>query len=137
MNLLIKLLTGGLVDSLTGLAKAYINKEITEAELQAGVRKHVLDTYTKIVEQQASVVIAEARGEDWLQRNWRPVAGLSLVFVILFYVLLLPVAVDWFGLPPVRTGDVLLLRVTDIAVIAMAGYVGGEGIKFLAGKVWK
>jgi len=135
MSWLLKLLTGDVLGKITGLVDSYFKKEMTKAELEASIRKTLIDLHGQIAMNQMQIITAEAQGESWLQRNWRPMAGLSLVFVILFYVLLLPIAVDWFGLPPVRTGDVLLLRVVDGAFIALAGYIGGRGIEALGNRV--
>jgi hypothetical protein len=33
-------------------------------------------------EAQAKVIIAEAQGESWLQRNWRPILMLTIVFIV-------------------------------------------------------
>lgn len=135
MSWLLKLLTGDVLSEITGVVDKYFDNQMTRAEMQAEIRKKLLEVHGTVAKHQAKIIRTELRGQDWLQRNWRALAGLSFVFVILFYVLLLPIAVDWFGLPPVRTGDVLLLRVVDIAAIAIAGYVGGEGLKFLAKRV--
>lgn len=33
-------------------------------------------------EAQAKVIIAEAQGQSWLQRNWRPILMLTIVFIV-------------------------------------------------------
>ena len=33
-------------------------------------------------EAQAQVIIAEAQGQSWLQRNWRPILMLTIVFIV-------------------------------------------------------
>lgn len=45
---------------------------------------------------QASVIIAEATGKSWIQRNWRPLTMLTFVFIILWNFVLGPIG-TWFG----------------------------------------
>lgn len=135
MRWLLKFLTGDVLSEITGIVDKYFDRQISRDELEAAIRKQLLEVHGTVVKNQAKIIQTELRSPDYVARTWRAWAGLSFVFVILFYVLILPIAVDWFGLPPVRVGDVLLLRVIDIALVAIAGYVGGEGLKFLAKRV--
>ena len=45
---------------------------------------------------QASVIIAEATGQSWIQRNWRPVTMLTFVFIIAWNFVLGPIG-TWLG----------------------------------------
>lgn len=45
---------------------------------------------------QASVIVAEATGASWIQRNWRPLTMLTFVFIILWNYVLGPIG-TWFG----------------------------------------
>ena len=40
---------------------------------------------------QAAVIIAEATGQSWIQRNWRPVTMLSFVFIIVWNYVIGPI----------------------------------------------
>ena len=48
------------------------------------------------VKAQAGVVTAEATGESWLQRNWRPITMLSFVGLLFLY---------WFGVQPANVSE--------------------------------
>ena len=58
-------------------------------EISAGVQmkmielEHkVLEYETKVLEAQKSVVVAEAQGKSWIQRNWRPVLMMVIVVIV-------------------------------------------------------
>jgi len=40
---------------------------------------------------QASVIIAEATGKSWIQRNWRPITMLSFTFIIVWNYVIGPI----------------------------------------------
>jgi len=50
-----------------------------------------MNDYSKaIVQEQSANIRAEANGESWLQRNWRPLTMLSFVFIIVHNFILYP-----------------------------------------------
>ena len=56
-----------------------VEKDKVRAELQAQMLKHS----SSIEKAAADVVVAEAKGESWLQRNWRPITMMSFVVIII------------------------------------------------------
>ncbi len=52
------------------------------ARLKASIQAAILSADAEQLATQAGVVTAEAKGESWLQRNWRPVTMLVFVFVV-------------------------------------------------------
>jgi hypothetical protein len=127
--LLTKLLAGPLIDKVLNVFVSMQNRKATEAEVRAAVEKEILSTFSEVAETQASVLKAEITGEDWLQRNWRPIVAVSFSFVLLFYSLLMPILVSWFGVPPVRTGDLILEWTYDTVLLCLGGYIGGRTIE--------
>jgi hypothetical protein len=81
--------------------------------LENEVSFKVLDYEKTLMEHQAKVIMAEAQGQSWLQRSWRPITMLSF---------LLLVALDSFGLlaNPLADDAWLLLQ------IGLGGYVVGR-----------
>jgi len=65
----------------------------------------------------SSVVIAEAKGESWLQRNWRPL--LMLWFAIL-------VGAHWLGFTAPGLSDVVVLSLLSIVKVGIGGYIVGR-----------
>ncbi|MBI9081933.1 MAG: hypothetical protein JEY79_19605, partial [Pseudodesulfovibrio sp.] len=76
---------------------AITGKEVLSAEAVQAIESKLLDLQaqaqdasTKLVEAQASIIVAEAQGESWLQRNWRPVLMMSIVAIVVNNYLLVP-----------------------------------------------
>lgn len=128
-GLLSKLLLGPLLGKLVDLYKSYNQKQVTESQLRRDLEKTILSTFSEVTKTQADVIMAEMRAEGWLQRNWRPVTAVCFAFIVMFYGILLPIAVDWFGAPPVRVGDQLLKWIMDAVMLCLGGYIGGRTLE--------
>jgi hypothetical protein len=132
---LVKILSGPIVDSITKVWVTKINKEVTEQELRAEVTQAVVEAIGGVSEHQASVLVAEAKGESWLQRNWRPMTGAALGFTVLFWAVIVPIAVDWLGFPEIRIGDLLLEWVFTGLLAFGSVYAGGRTLEKIADKI--
>ena len=135
MNLLASLIGGPVVNAVTDVIKTKITKEMTEAEIAAEVAKAVIGAIGAIPDAQARVLVAEAEGQGWLQRSWRPLTGAALGFTVLFWAVLVPICVDWLGLPPIRVGVALLEWVLTALVGFGSVYAGGRTLEKIADRV--
>ena len=52
------------------------------ARLKAGIQSAVLSADAEALQAQAGIVTAEAKGESWLQRNWRPLTMMVFVSIV-------------------------------------------------------
>jgi len=52
------------------------------ARLKASIQTAVLSANAEELQAQAGIVADEAKGESWLQRNWRPMTMLVFVFIV-------------------------------------------------------
>jgi hypothetical protein len=52
------------------------------AKLKASIQTAVLSADAAALQEQAGIVTAEAKGENWLQRNWRPLTMMVFVFIV-------------------------------------------------------
>ncbi len=66
-------------------------------EIRAGVQlkmielEHkVLEYETKVLEAKQSVIIAEAQGKSWMQRNWRPILMMVIIVIVANNYVLVP-----------------------------------------------
>lgn len=109
---------GGLA---TDLREAIKGQEIDPNKL--------IDTYVKVAELQSQNLQTEMQG-NWLQRSWRPLLMLSLVFIVINNYILLP----YF--PNVFTGLDLPNHLWELLKIGVGGYVVGRSIEKAADK-WK
>lgn len=87
----------------------------------------IIDFSKSFAESQAEIIKAEAGGESWLQRNWRPLT--MLVFVGL-------VVAHWLGytaenLSPAQVSDLM-----DIVKIGVGGYITSRGVEKSI-SIWK
>jgi len=70
------------------LARAQL--EAVKNETYAGaiaLEKAVLDLKVKQLDAQQAVIVAEASGKSWLQRNWRPITMMVFLVIILLHYL--------------------------------------------------
>lgn len=91
--------------------------ELKRIELQRALQAAVLERTSEIERAAAEVVKAEAQGQSWLQRTWRPVT--MLVFVGL-------IVARWLGWSAPNLGEAEVLKLWDIVEIGLGGYVIGR-----------
>ena len=99
-------------------------------KIQNDMTSQMLEFQTKVLETQGSIILAEAQGESWLQRNWRPIIMLMFGFIVL-YATLAPV----FSAPPVDMTGVPD-KMWTLLTVGIGGYIGGRSIE-KAVKEWK
>lgn len=128
INFITRILAGPIVDAVTDVFKSFQNRKITESEMRSEVNKAVLSTFAEVSKTQASVIEAEMGG-NWLQRNWRPIVAVCFAAIVVFYGIILPILVGWFGFPPVRVGDQLLEWIMSAVTICLGGYIGGRSLE--------
>jgi len=91
--------------------------ELKRVELQQALQAAVLERTSEIEKAAADVVKAEAQGQNWLQRAWRPIT--MLVFVAL-------IVARWLGWSAPNLSQVEALKLWDIVEIGLGGYVIGR-----------
>lgn len=79
---------------------------------------------TETLKQQGNIVLAEARGESWLQRNWRP----SLMFLLIFIVANNTVGVVYLH----ATVIVMTDQMWNLLTYGVTGYIGCRTVEKVA-----
>jgi hypothetical protein len=80
----------------------------------------------KVAALQHNVIVAEAQGESWLQRNWRPVTMLTFVGIIANNYIIAPYMGAMFGksiyleIPP---------DMWDLLKLGIGGYIVSRGVE--------
>lgn len=113
----------GVIDDLV------LDKDLAE-KLKAEITKEIMlqdhNEVMKLLDAQSNIIIAEAKGDSWLQRCWRPILMLCVVMIIANNYILFPylsmftVKVAVLELPP---------ELFTLLNIGVGGYVisrGGE-----------
>ena len=105
------------------------------AELQTQITAQLISQDNAALEGAVKIILAEAQGESWLQRNWRPLLMVTIVAIIANNYLLAPYINAMFG------GNAVPLlalpeRLWDLMTLGVGGYIAGRsGEKMLA--TWK
>ena len=115
-----------------------IEKAVTDKDaarrLKAEIETLLITAQSSMVESQSKIIIAEAQGESWLQRNWRPVTMLTFVFIIANNYIFVPYAVAFgSGVPMLDIPP----GMWSLLTVGIGGYIGGrsyeKGLKIKAG----
>ena len=120
----------GPILSLIGKAvdKAVPDKDQAE-KLKAEITVKAMEQSGDELKGAIDVILAEAKGDSWLQRNWRPL--LMLWFAGL-------VGAHWLGFTPPNLPESVVINLLDIVQVGVGGYVlgrSGEKItKYYKGK---
>ena len=92
--------------------------------LQAQLQVEVLEYEKNLLNKQSQIITAEAQGNSWLQRSWRPIT--MLTFLVL-------VCLDAFGWLAFRLSD----QAWVLLQIGLGGYVIGRSGEKIAQPVIK
>ena len=124
---------GPLVTSLLGVVDKAVEDKDLAAQIKARLNEQVLNGSLKELEAAASIIVAEAQGESWLQRNWRPMLMCLFGLIVANNYIIGPYLALFGGpslvldLPP---------DMWDLLKIGVGGYVVGRSVE-KGIKVWK
>jgi len=114
----------GLVSPITSLISEGIeDKDKANAiafkvqELVAGASERADDYAKDLMKSRASVILAEANGKSWLQRNWRPLMMLWFAILLGMY---------WFGITPDNLTQEDRTNLFDLMKLGIGGYIVGR-----------
>ena len=122
----------GLISPVTDLiGKAIPDKDLA-ARLQTQVTLAIMGADTQALDDQTAVITAEAKGESWLQRNWRPLIMMEFGLIIFFNYIGFPILrMFHLSVPDLPTPQDLW----DLMKLGLGGYVvGRSGEKII--RVW-
>lgn len=94
-----------------------------ETALTAQLTTSVVELMGRELDAQKSVIVAEAQGESWLQRNWRPIIMMALSTMVCVY---------WMGWTHQELDQPVILKILDIVQVGLGGYIGGRTAEKLA-----
>ena len=116
-------LLGGLFGSKKGEGVGGLATDIREAIKGKEIDPDkLIDTYLRVEELKAKVLSTELSG-NWLQRSWRPILMLVLVFIILNNYVLFPYFPDIFNSLELPT------QLWDLLTLGVGGYVVGRSVE--------
>lgn len=102
------------------------------ARLKADLQQQLIGQAGKRLESQMQVILAEANGESWLQRNWRPLLMLTVTAIVANNYLIAPYLGAMLGV-----GLQLPLpdRLWDLMTLGVGGYIASRGGEKIAGVI--
>jgi hypothetical protein len=77
----------------------------------------LLSLQGQVVSAQKSIIVAEAQGDSYLQKNWRPITMLTFVALIVLH---------WLGWTAPNISELQILALLEIVKIGLGGYVVGR-----------
>ena len=111
-------LIGPLLSGLLGVVDKAVEDKDQAAQIKAKLHEVVLNGGMKELEAASKIIVAEAQGDSWLQRNWRPLLMVLLGAIIANNYILVPIfhtpAAD---IPP---------DMWDLLKLGVGGYVVGR-----------
>lgn len=108
-----------LIDSMHTSTEEKLQMKAEMLRLQNTVTGQLLDYEKSMLEAQAKVIMAEAQGQNWLQRSWRPIT--MMTFLVL-------VVCDAFGLLAFRLSE----EAWTLLQLGLGGYVVGRSAEKIA-----
>lgn len=110
-----------LIPAVTGMIGKVIDRAVEDKdkanELKAKIGMEVATMAQTELKGAIDIILAEAKGESWLQRNWRPC--LMLWFAGL-------VGAHWLGYTPPNLPETVVNNLLDIVQVGVGGYVVGR-----------
>jgi hypothetical protein len=112
----------GLIDDLHTSKEEKESLRLEFYKLQFGIFERTMQYETQLLEAQSNIVVAEAQGQSWLQRSWRPIT--MLVFLGL-------VMLDSFGM----LANPLAPEAWTLLQIGLGGYVVGRSVEKITPRI--
>jgi hypothetical protein len=111
-----------LIDEITTSDEERLGLKNKLFELQAGIQIKMMEYEAKLIDSRAKIVTAEATGQSWLQRNWRPITMITFLFLIVLNTL---------GLTAVPIAG----QMWTLLQIGLGGYVVGRSAEKIIPKI--
>ena len=74
--------------STTDEERLQLKNKLTTIQNEFGAK--LLEYQSKLTEAQSNIIVAEAKGQSWLQRNWRPLLMISITAILVNNYILFP-----------------------------------------------
>ena len=122
-----------IVEPVASLISEFVTDKDERNRLASQLEQLVITAHTQEIEAQARIIVAEATGDSWIQRSWRPLLMMTAIAIIANNYLIVPYATV-FGVPTVFLEPPNELW--SLLNIGVGGYiVGRSGEKMMT--AWK
>ena len=121
-------LIGPLLTGVLGVIDKAVEDKDQASAIKAKLNELAVTGGMKELEAAAKIIVAEAQGDSWLQRNWRPLLMVMFGTIIANNYLLVPI----FNTPPADIPP----DMWDLLKLGVGGYVVGRSAEKSI-KTWK
>jgi len=90
--------------------------------VQMQMSEKMMEYERQLLDAKKSVIVAEATGQSWMQRNWRPITMLTFLGLVV---------ADSFGWLAFRLSD----QAWTLLKIGLGGYVAGRSLEKISPKI--
>jgi len=92
-----------------------------KSQIQLTILTKEYDNIAKELEAKRDIIVAEATGHSWLQRNWRPITMLVFVYIIAHNFIIAPLFnLKYLPIPP---------DMWELLKLGMGGYIIGRTVE--------
>lgn len=121
-----------LLPSVLGTVDKVVGDRDLAEKIKAELQTQVLTNQMQIMESASSIIKAEAQGESWLQRNWRPILMLTIVTIVANNFLVAPYLGAMFGV-----GLTLPMpeQLWDLMTLGVGGYIAGRSVEKVVDRI--
>lgn len=119
---------GPLLSGLIGVVDQAVEDKDQANRIKARLNELALSGNMKELESAANIIVAEAQGESWLQRNWRPLLMVLFGIIVANNYVVVPI----FGTPAAEIPP----DMWDLLKLGVGGYVVGRTAEKSL-KTWK
>lgn len=110
-----------LVKPISDVVNNIIDKIAPDADLAEKLKfeitQELIRVDNEVINKQASIIVAEAQGDSWLQQSWRPIIMLNFGALV---------TAHWLGFTPANLGEAQVLALLDIVQVGLGGYIVGR-----------
>lgn len=121
-------LIGPLLTGILGIVDKAVEDKDQASAIKAKLNELAVTGGMKELEAAAKIIVAEAQGDSWLQRNWRPLLMVMFGTIIANNYLVVPI----FNTPPADIPP----DMWDLLKLGVGGYVVGRSAEKSI-KTWK
>ncbi len=124
---------GTIIDRISSIIDQTVEDKDLANKIKAEIRLTLLtkeyDLIQKELEAKRDIIVAEATGQSWIQRNWRPITMLVFVYIIAHNFIISPLlSLDQLPIPP---------DMWDLLKLGMGGYIIGRSAEKIVPEVVK
>ncbi len=124
---------GPLIGGIFGVIDKAVEDKDEAARIKSKLQEMVLTGQIKEIESAAQIIVAEARGDSWLQRNWRPMLMCLFGLIVANNYVLAPYILLFMGVDVELT---IPPDMWDLLKLGVGGYVLGRSVE-KGVQVWK